>query len=139
MFSCEYCESFKNTSFEEHLRMNASYFMKKNRHSTALLSNSSKKIEINENLWNFNFVYTNFVSTNLSRCQVEDCPALPGQNLISTCNRRVKSIPAGRVEILSQQTGIMLAPPNVLGGARMKELKLRIDPVLDPFLPIFDL
>ena len=45
--------------------------------------------------------------TNLTKCQVEDCPALPGQNLIFTYNRRVKSVPAGRVEILSQQTGII--------------------------------
>ena len=35
------------------------------------------------------------------------CPALPGQNLISTCNRRVKSVSAGRVEISSRQAGIM--------------------------------
>ena len=33
MFSCEYCNIFKNTYFEEHLRTTASYFMKKNRHS----------------------------------------------------------------------------------------------------------
>ena len=45
--------------------------------------------------------------TNLTKCQVEDCPALPGQNLIFTYNRTVKSVPAGRVEILSQQTGII--------------------------------
>ena len=45
--------------------------------------------------------------TNLTKCQVEDCPALPGQNLIFTCNIRVKSVPAGRVEILSRQTGIV--------------------------------
>ena len=37
MFSWEYCEIFRNTYFEEHLQMTASYFMKKNRH------NSSKK------------------------------------------------------------------------------------------------
>ena len=29
--------------------------------------------------------------TNLNKCQVENCPALPGRNLISTCNRRVRS------------------------------------------------
>ena len=45
--------------------------------------------------------------TNLTKCQVEDCPALPAQNLIFTCNIRVKSVPAGRVEILSRQTGIV--------------------------------
>ena len=36
-----------------------------------------------------------------------NCPALPGRNLISTCNRRVRSVPAGRGEISSRQTGIM--------------------------------
>ena len=30
-----------------------------------------------------------------------NCPALPGRNLISTCNRRVRSVPAGRGEISS--------------------------------------
>ena len=39
--------------------------------------------------------------------QVENCPALPGRNLISTCNRRVKSVSAERVEISSRQSGIM--------------------------------
>ena len=29
------------------------------------------------------------------------------QNLISTCNRRVKSVLAGRIEISSRQAGIM--------------------------------
>ena len=42
MLSCEYCETFKNTYFEEHLRTTASYFMKKNRHSRRL-NNSGKK------------------------------------------------------------------------------------------------
>ena len=42
--------------------------------------------------------------TNLNKCQVENCPALPGRNLISTCNRRVRSVPAGQGEISSQQT-----------------------------------
>ena len=37
--------------------------------------------------------------TNLNKNQVENCPALPGWNLISLCNRRVKSATAGRVEI----------------------------------------
>ena len=31
--------------------------------------------------------------------QLENCPALPGQNSISTCNRKVKSVSAGRDEI----------------------------------------
>ena len=44
---------------------------------------------------------------NLNKYQVENSPALPGWNLISPCNRRVKSVPAGRVEISSQQTEIM--------------------------------
>ena len=33
--------------------------------------------------------------TNLNKCQVENCLALPGQNLISTRNGRVRSVPAG--------------------------------------------
>ena len=33
MFSCECCEMFKNTYFEEHLRPAASYFVKKNKYS----------------------------------------------------------------------------------------------------------
>ena len=37
--------------------------------------------------------------TNLNKCQVENCPALPERNLISTCNRRVRSGTAGRGEI----------------------------------------
>ena len=32
MFSCEYCETFKDTYFEEHFWTTTSYFMKKNRH-----------------------------------------------------------------------------------------------------------
>ena len=42
---------------------------------------------------------------NLINYQVENCPALPGRNLISTCNRKVKSVSGGRVEISSQQAG----------------------------------
>ena len=41
MFSRKYSEIFKNTYFEEPLRMTASYFIKKNRHSWRL-NNSSK-------------------------------------------------------------------------------------------------
>ena len=44
---------------------------------------------------------------NLSKCQVENCPALPGRNSISTGNCRLKPVPAGRVEISSRQTRIM--------------------------------
>ena len=44
---------------------------------------------------------------NLKKYQVENCPALPGGNLISTRNRRVKSVLAGRAEISSRQDGIM--------------------------------
>ena len=43
MFSCEYCEMFKKTYFEEHLRPVASYFVKKNKYSWRL-NNSSIKI-----------------------------------------------------------------------------------------------
>ena len=42
LFSCEYCETFKNTNFEEYLRTTASCFMKKTRHSWRP-NNSSKK------------------------------------------------------------------------------------------------
>ena len=42
---------------------------------------------------------------NLIKFQVENCPALPGRNLISTCG--VKSVSAGRVKISSRQAGIM--------------------------------
>ena len=44
---------------------------------------------------------------HLNKCQVENCAALPGRNLISTCNRRVRSVAAWRGEISSWQTGIM--------------------------------
>ena len=42
---------------------------------------------------------------NLNKYQVQNWPALPGRNVTSTCNRRVKSFPTGRVAISSQQTG----------------------------------
>ena len=45
--------------------------------------------------------------TNQNKCQVDNCPALPRRSLISTCNRRMKSVTAGRVEISSRQTEIM--------------------------------
>ena len=45
--------------------------------------------------------------TNLNKCQVENSPALPGRNLISTRNRRVRSVPAGRDEVSLRQTEIM--------------------------------
>ena len=45
---CEYCNIFKNTYFEEHLRTTASYFMKKNRHSSRL--NYPSKTKLNQ--WN---------------------------------------------------------------------------------------
>ena len=38
---------------------------------------------------------------------VENCPPLPARNLIPACNRRVKSVSAGQVEISSQQGGVM--------------------------------
>ena len=37
--------------------------------------------------------------------QVQNYPALSGRNLISTCNRRVKYVPAGRGEISSPEPG----------------------------------
>ena len=36
---------------------------------------------------------------------MENCPALPGRNLISTCNCRVKSVSVGWIKISSRQTG----------------------------------
>ena len=45
------------------------------------------------------------MNANLIQYQVENGPALVGRNLISTCNRRVKSVSAGRVEISSWQAG----------------------------------
>ena len=42
---------------------------------------------------------------NLIKYQVENCLALLGRNLISTCNRRVKSVSSGQVEISSRQAG----------------------------------
>ena len=50
------------------------------------------------------------VNANLIKYQVENCPVLPGRNLISTCNRRVKSVSAGRIEISPRQAGIMQSP-----------------------------
>ena len=44
--------------------------------------------------------------TNLNEYHVENCLALPGWNLISPCNLRVKSAPVGRVEISCRPTRI---------------------------------
>ena len=44
---------------------------------------------------------------NLIKNEVENCLALSERNLISTCNRRVKSVSNGRVDISSWQAGIM--------------------------------
>ena len=55
---------------------------------------------------------SNKLHTSLNKCHVENCPASPGRNLISTCSRRVRSVPAGRGEVSSWQTGIMYSPPN---------------------------
>ena len=98
MFSFEYCEIFKNTSFEEHLRTT-------NRHSWRL-NKSSKKKTNNGNLW---ILKKNLkkMHVNLIKYQVENCPVMPGRNLISTCNCSVKSVSAERVEISSRQAGIM--------------------------------
>ena len=80
MFSCEYCEIFNNTYFEEHLRTTASYFMKKNRHSWRL-SNSSKK---NLNRWkSMNLQFCKM--TCLQRKSKENASKsnqIPGGNLI---------------------------------------------------------
>ena len=46
------------------------------------------------------------IHANLIKYQVENYPVLPGRNLISTCNHRVKSVSAGRVEISSREAGI---------------------------------
>ena len=57
---------------------------------------------------NFQFCKMRSLQRKIQRkYQVENCPPLPGQNLISTCNRRVKSVAAGRVEISSWQAGMM--------------------------------
>ena len=45
--------------------------------------------------------------TNLNKCHVENCPEMPRQNLISTRNRRVRSVSAGRDEVSPRQTEIM--------------------------------
>ena len=44
---------------------------------------------------------------NLNKYQVQNCPALPGRNLISPCNRKAKSVPTGQFEMSFQETGIM--------------------------------
>ena len=43
---------------------------------------------------------------NLIKYQVENCPTLPGRNLISTRNRRVKSVSARWVDVSSRQATI---------------------------------
>ena len=65
-----------------------------------------KKIKSNGNLGIFSFVkwqaYKKKSKEKVCKSnqyQVENCPALPGWNLISTCNRRVKFVSAGRDEI----------------------------------------
>ena len=49
---------------------------------------------------------------NLNKYQVENCPAFLRENLITTCNRRVK-FPIGQVDISSRQTGIMFLTPSI--------------------------
>ena len=82
--------NFKEHHFEKHLWTTASYFMNKDR------NNSSKETDMvaKKN--------SNKLHTNLNKCQVENCPTLPWRNLISTCNSRVRSVPAGWREISSQ-------------------------------------
>ena len=43
---------------------------------------------------------------NRNKYQGENCPTLPGRNLISTCNCRARSVPAVRGKISPLQTGI---------------------------------
>ena len=88
--------------FSWHLQTTASYFMKKNRHSW----------RIKNSIFNFVnwYAYKEEFKENACKSKqykVENSPALPGLNWISTWNRRVKSVPPGRAEILSQQAGIM--------------------------------
>ena len=45
--------------------------------------------------------------TNQSEYNVVNCTALPECNLISPCDRGMKSVLSGRVEIPSWQTGII--------------------------------
>ena len=54
------------------------------------------------------------IHANLIKCQVENCPTLPGRNLITTCNRRVTSVSAGRIEISSLQARMKACAPNNL-------------------------
>ena len=62
--------------------------------------------------YGFSILYTDMITkknskklhTNLNQCQVENCPTLPGQNLISACNPRVRFNPPGWGEISSRQT-----------------------------------
>ena len=54
----------------------------------------------------------NRMHANLIKHQVENWPALPGRNLITTCNRRVKSVSAGRLENSSLQVGIKACASN---------------------------
>ena len=60
-------------------------------------------------LWNDMVIKKNprEMHAKLIKYQVENCPALPGRNLIFTCNHRVKSVSAGRIEISSRQAEIM--------------------------------
>ena len=51
--------------------------------------------------------------TNLNHYQMENCPALLGRNLIPPCNRRVKSVPAGWVEISSRLAGTCNHSPSI--------------------------
>ena len=99
--------NFKEHHFEEYLRTTASYFANKNWNN----SSKKKKKKLNQgilNLWVFNFVnWHGYKEIAYKSKQVENYPALPGLKLISTCNRRVRSVPAGRGEILSRQTRMM--------------------------------
>ena len=56
--------------------------------------------------WCFPVNTVKFLVTPILK-KMENCPTLPGQNLISTCNCRVKSGLTGRAEISFWQTGII--------------------------------
>ena len=70
------------------------------------------------------------MQASLIKYQVENCPALPGRNLISTCNRSVKFVSAGRVDISSRQAGIMQSPPYFTNLEILSNLTLNNYPIV---------
>ena len=120
MISCEYCTTFKNTYFEEHLRTNTSFYEKEQTQLTEK-TKQLKQLKFKSQWKSMGFQFRKLtclqikiqrkMHTNLNKCQVESCPALPGRYLISTCKRRVESVPAGRVKVSFRQTRTMQSPP----------------------------